>query len=280
MTKWFEDHKDKVTWPVYVDNKFDGIRCERWKKGAFSRKGEEFHTIPHIINATEYLFDRFPDLVLDGELFNEDVKLSKMSGLVSVNTKPKDLTPELLAESGRYVRFYVYDAYGFADIKKETPFLERRQALQRLLAGVPFVVPVQHEVANNEGQIRKTLEQKRKEGKEGIIIRWGRCEYENKRSKFLLKMKVFETDEFQVTDIEEGTADWAGAAKIIYYRVNKGIAKGEIHKANIEGSYPELAEIYQNRAKYIGKWATIEFQCYSEYGVPLIPYVRAFRCYE
>jgi hypothetical protein len=50
--------------------------------------------------------------------------------------------------------------------------------------------------------------------------------------------------------------------------------------SNIKGDEAWLRELFQNKKKYIGEPATTEYQHYSEYGIPQLPYVIAIRNYE
>jgi len=64
--------------------KFNGNRCIATKDGLFTRKGEKYMSVPHIENALKPLFKMYPDAVLDGELFNNDLRqqLNEISKLI------------------------------------------------------------------------------------------------------------------------------------------------------------------------------------------------------
>ncbi len=69
--KYFERIvKNKVVFPAIVQCKFNGARCIATKDGLTSRKGERYLTCPHIEESLKTFFARYPDAVLDGELFN------------------------------------------------------------------------------------------------------------------------------------------------------------------------------------------------------------------
>ena len=50
--------------------------------------------------------------------------------------------------------------------------------------------------------------------------------------------------------------------------------------SNIKGTFEYLAEILNNREKYINKEATIKFFELTPDGIPRFPYAIAFRDYE
>ena len=68
------DRTDRVMFPFMVDRKYNGGRVIITKNGAFTRKGEKQLTIPHIVEATKPLFEKYPDLVLDGEGYHHNLR--------------------------------------------------------------------------------------------------------------------------------------------------------------------------------------------------------------
>ena len=107
LAKNFEDYKDKISFPVYCQPKLDGIRCVVTKDGMYSRNGKEFNSCPHIQEQLKVFFSKHPDVVLDGELYNHDLKhdFNKITSLVK-KTKP---TQTDLCETGDLVEYWIYD---------------------------------------------------------------------------------------------------------------------------------------------------------------------------
>ena len=77
-----EKYSDKLTdgnWPVMVQPKLDGIRCIIRREGddlvARSRTGKVFDTLEYLLTELNGLFQRYPFLVLDGELYNHDTRI-------------------------------------------------------------------------------------------------------------------------------------------------------------------------------------------------------------
>lgn len=276
--------RKKLVFPVAVEDKLNGIRSCHFKRGSFSRKGKEFHNIDHIREVLAPLFEKHPNLFIDGELFNYKLKnlLNRISELVSVNRKPKDITPELREESRKIVRLVCYDGYGFDSVTKETPFVERRAALTKLLASIDFIDVLQYKLAYTHDEIDAFLKAAESRKEEGVIIRVLNAPYENKRSKYLLKYKNFEDEEFKVIDILEGEGNWQGCAKQIVCELNEPATTGETtFISNIDGKQEQMRELLLNKQNYIGQLATVRFQEYSEFGIPLIPFTSLpFRTYE
>ena len=67
----------RVDWsqPVYIQPKLDGIRCVMKADGCYSRNGKKFMNVQHLYTkAIKELFKVNPLLVLDGELYNHDLR--------------------------------------------------------------------------------------------------------------------------------------------------------------------------------------------------------------
>ena len=112
---------------VFMQPKLDGVRCLIQYEGggickAYSRTGKEWKNIDHILmNLTEF-FVEHPNIVLDGELYNHDLKddFEKIISLVR-KTKPTD---EDRVESAEMVQFHCYDT-----IMKHMPYHDRAKFL-------------------------------------------------------------------------------------------------------------------------------------------------------
>jgi len=292
LAKKFIEYQDKVVYPVIVDNKLNGIRVIFNKKGAFSRTGEEFHCLDHIKSELAELFIKYPSLVLDGELYNETLKneLNAIASLVSVNRKAEDVTDLDRENARKIVQFHVYDGYNIIDeesgvfVVQDSPHLMRRLKLTEVLDLNACQYTFAHPFAyvENLEQILTMMEVVKEEKREGLVIKNPNAPYENKRSKHMLKLKVFMDEEFEVVDFLEGTGNWAGKVKKVVCKLNVPATNGKTtFESNIRGSMTELEELWINRAQHIGKKVTVDFQEYSPYGIPLIPYCYAmFRDYE
>jgi ATP-dependent DNA ligase len=277
LAKPCKDYIDDVRWEngQIVDYKLNGVCCLITKKGAFSRRNEEFFAIPHIKAELEEVFVEFPNAFFHGELFNPEyvTQLNKIAELVAVTRKEKDLTPELLAESERMVRLYLYDGYGFARIERTDNNLERRTHLESFIKSKKFkyIKCVDWKRVYSFDEMQSYFAEYVSKGGEGVIIRNPNAEYVHKRTKDLLKFKKSESDEFKVLYFEEGSADWAGAAKAVWCELPNGL-KDKKFKSNLRGSLEELKRVWNNQEEYIGKFITVDYQELSPYQTPLIPY--------
>ena len=113
---------------VYMQPKLDGVRCliqaekkfvteSRKHHGtakifktvvtAYSRNGNEWKNINHILKELEPFFMEYPDVILDGELYNHDFK-DDFESIISMVRKTKP-TDEARTESAKHVQFHCYD---------------------------------------------------------------------------------------------------------------------------------------------------------------------------
>ena len=96
---------------VFIQPKLDGVRCViQYGDGvspgvkAYSRTGKEWKNIDHILKELVPFFMKYPQVILDGELYNHDLKkdFEKIISLVR-KTKPTD---EDRLESSEMVQFH------------------------------------------------------------------------------------------------------------------------------------------------------------------------------
>lgn len=213
LAQKLRDHSDKVKFPCMVDRKYNGGRIVASVTGLFSRKGERYMSIPHIEESLAPLFEKYPDLVLDGEGYNHDLRF-KLNDLMKIlrTTKESKLTPELLSHSEKIVRFYVYDGYGFNNITEQTGNINRRNALKSLIKGIPYLVWVPYEIANTIEEVYSIYQSYVEDGMEGAIIRNNNAPYEHARSYNLLKVKPTDDSEGSIIKIIEGIGNASGLA--------------------------------------------------------------------
>ncbi len=284
LCKKFVDYQDKMTYPVAIEDKLNGICCVAVKGRAHSRKGEDFWCVEHIKEELAPIFEQYPELYLHGELFNYEFKnlLNRIASLVSVNRTEKDVKPTDTEESKKIVRLYVYDGYCNVKTRCGSTFRERKARLIDLLAGLEYVKVLDYELAYSEEAVFAALKKAAKNKSEGVVVKVLEAPYEHKRSKNTLKLKNFTDEEFEVLGFEEGSGNWAGCAKKVICKLNKPATNGKTDfKSNIRGTQAELADLLKNGHKHIGKKATVDFQEYSEFRIPLIPYTQLpFRDYE
>ena len=253
-----EDRKDLLfTVPTFVQPKLDGLRADSFGKKLTSRNGKPFLACPHLYQN---------EVRLDGELYNHRLK-EDFNKIVSLCRKTKPSKADI--EDAQYmVEFWAYD---FPDHKGV--FSERYKALvawKRLNNNSKIKVVPTYAVYSQE-DIDKYHEQFIEEGYEGTIVRLDLGEYENKRSKQLLKYKDFVDSEFEIIGYEEGEGGRTGTiGKFILKHDTK---KGVTFKSNVKGNFDYLKKVWAERDSYIGKTATVKHFKRTPDDIPRFPYV-------
>ena len=262
--KW-EDYSDSIEYPIFSQPKLDGIRCIVNKDGMWSRNGKPIISAPHIRESLSEVFDVYPDLILDGELYADKFAndFNKIVSLVK-KTKPTDTD---LKESKKNIQYWIYD---LPDNNIE--FGDRCDRLHELFETYnsfdKHCVEVETHICNDEDEVMGLYEEYVDKGFEGQMLRLNN-KYENKRSKSLLKHKSFVDEEYTILDIVEGEGNRTGTAGYFVFET----VDGKSFKSNVKGTWEETAEMLKNKKKLIGKEATVKYFNLTPDGIPRFPYV-------
>lgn len=262
----------KVVFPIASQPKLDGIRCIVTQNGMASRNGKPIVSSPHILYALEDFFQEYPDVILDGELYNHDFK-DNFEKIVSLARKMKPNIDDF-AEAAKHVQFHVYD---MVDTRSPNmSFIDRATCISnwfvRDYLTHPVIQPVNTVVADCHDQLDSTYSKYLADGFEGQMLRVLDSPYENKRSKNLVKRKEFFDEEFTIVDVTEGIGNWGGYAKSVVIR----LADGEIQESGVRGNQEFLKDILENKETIIGTDATIRYQGRTAYGKLRFPIVVHF----
>jgi DNA ligase-1 len=250
------DKGDVIKETVLSQPKLDGIRNVCKKSGNFTRKGKPQPAIPHIYESLAPLFDEYPDLVIDGELYNHALR-DDFNQITSIARKQKP-TPADLENSRNKIQFHVYDVC-FLDMPDAT--LEYRLSfIEDIIAQYDYIEVVDSQIVETQEKLDELYGQYIGEGFEGQMIRAIGTIYDNKRSKSLLKRKTFFDEEFKIARFEEGKGNWAGKAKRVYCVKEDGTE----FKAGIKGSMDYCTDLLENQDKYIGLEGTVRFPEYTK----------------
>jgi len=289
LAKNWADRKDKVKYPVWVNMKYDGARSVHGITGPFSRNGKPWKTAHHISKALQPVFDKYPDIIFDGELYCHKLNnnFEKIMSLIK-KTKP---TAADIEESANTIQYHIYDI-----IDNELNYSQRLEKLNSILSEClqPGIIDSAICIApsyrcNNEDEVNRYYEQFMELGYEGQIIRLNKP-YENKRSSNLLKRKDFDEKEYYVIDIEEGEGNKTGMCgrfillkdidDINYAVKNYGYNPSDIDNtfnSNVKGSHEYLKELLDNKESFKRKYAKVKYFGIGAEGSPRFPYVIGIR---
>lgn len=271
LAKSFEEFKDKTYFPVYSQPKLDGIRCIASIDGLFTRTGKQIISCYHIMEVLYPLFSNNPDLVLDGELYSE--QLSENFNEICSIVKKTNCT-EKDCERAKTIQYWIYDK-----IDKKDTFLKRYEWLivkTALLEDTGYIKLVDTTRCDTIDKLDSMYEEYLQKGFEGQMIRTD-SKYEHKRSKNLLKRKEFMDNEYEILDVIEGEGNKRGVAGSILFENEYSYE----FNSNIKGDRSFLKSLWENRESLKGKKATVKFfNLTPDNKIPRFPYVVAIRDYE
>lgn len=265
LSKTFEGGKHLV-FPLYVQPKIDGLRClARWVEGAVelrSRTGFLFrssHLSPIRERLVAYL-GKYPDHVLDGELYSRDMSFEELSGLCRLSDKTGPI---------RTVRYYIFDVIILDE--PNAGFQSRMSHMTLPDDEILQILPTHQchtldEVMAHHGEFLVA-------GHEGTMMRNRDGIYRmGYRSWDLQKYKNFMEEEFEIVGFDEGAGRDSGT--VIWRCVT---SHGKAFRVRPRGTLAHRSELFQNAAKYIGDRLTVIFQEYSADGIPRFPVGKAVR---
>jgi DNA ligase-1 len=270
-------NEDKADYPAYIQPKLDGVRCLFTKNGAFSRAGNQFMNVEHIEYDLKPVFNKYPNLILDGELYNHGLKddFNKIISLV----KKKKPTKEDRIEAAQQVQYHMYDVASFpnATYTWRWGFINRLTDSSMVRTSNCLVI-TETKVALDFDEAALLHQKNLKLGYEGSIYRTLDGYYKGTRSWDLMKFKDFDDAE----------------ATIIGYELGKGKRQGTIGKFIMEDdegiqfgcppgkgyNYKDLADMLNNISRYIGERATFTYFQRTQAGSYRHPLYKCIRNYE
>lgn len=293
LAQQYEKRKGKIAWPVFVQRKYNGVRClaHRISDDTIvftSRKGKIYENLSHVGESLLKCLE--VGEVFDGEVYNHDLSLQEILSRVKNvkgSGKKKQRAEERLtlqemrcrdlkakknnkSDSGFFadspyndaedLQFHVYDVVSAAAY---TQRLERlRQALKN--ADSSKIVLAQTAVAKSPDEVKHYHDEFVAEGFEGIMVRCPEtpyvCDY---RSAGLLKYKEFVDDEFLIIGGKSGTGK---DAETVIFRVVT--ADGKPFDVRPKGSWKLRNHYWVNLDDYIGKMLTVRYQELTDDGIP------------
>ena len=309
--------KKVIKFPCYVQPKLDGLRCVSYARrvaGASdaatavclqSRTGAFFTGLPHIAAALRPYLSQHPSVVIDGELYTDQMPFEELAGLI----KKKKITESDVARLKK-VKYHVYDIYDHA--QHDMPYSERMGVLAAAVrrcgcvandafhsSGTPVagaasggrmlrsaattvvatedaaavVVLVRTEKVAVLSEFRQLFAEFVEVGYEGIMLRNAAGVYRaNYRSNDLQKYKEFLEEEYRIIDFTQGEGRDAGAVVWVCET-----ADGKEFSVRPRGSIQQRRDWFNDGGSYIGKNLTVVYQELTEEGKPRFPVGKCLR---
>lgn len=267
-------HKIDIEFPCYVQPKLDGIRCLSYlKKGKIenqSRKFKSFYHLEHINSELEMLFESYPGIIFDGELYNHSITFNQIAGTVK-----KEKIKEEDQSKLELIQYHIYDSFLGSNLSE--PFKDRWKRLETLFqnSNFQYLVLVNTKICENIETCLRFHEEVTKEKYEGVMLRNQMSAYEPNRTRHLQKYKTFIDDEFCIVGYKQGDGNDLGC--VVWKVVNKNGKEFDVRPA---ATQEERKEMYKNGKEYVGKMLTVKYQELSEYGIPRFPVGVGIRDYE
>jgi len=269
---------------VFMQPKLDGVRCviqANVKRHilhpslndisvvAYSRTGKEWKNIHHILKQLKPFFQKYPNVILDGELYNHDLR-DDFETIISLvrRQKPDDID---MLESADLVQFHCYDI-----IDEELPFEHRiefvTEALMLLGDSIHTVDTVQ---IPNQLEAEEMHEVNMNSGFEGSILRTNDT-YACKRSHNLRKFKDFHDAEATLIAWVEGK----GKRKGTVGKFMAVDADGNEFGMPVMDKFDYLQKNFRKMRNWVGKTATFTYFERTKAGSYRHPLFKCIRNYE
>lgn len=255
----------------HAQPKLDGVRCIiKWEgdKLVLRSRSGKLYDVPHIAEEAAKVLPK--DTILDGELYLHGYDLQDVNKMVRGEYMPGD------------VEYWIYDMPVFAGQEDQT-WAERYKNLTTWFSTIDASDGVPHIVLTPTYEIKiedaeDFRDQAQANGYEGGILRdpagvyiWGY------RSNALVKVKSWQTAEFEVLGYKEGKGKMKG--KVIF------VCKNDLNDKTFDCVPRKPMAIreqyFKDGDKYIGRMYTVEFgMVRTQDDLPLYPRGIDFRLDE
>ena len=262
--------------PVFLQPKLDGVRCviqanpDEGEIIAYSRTGKEWKNIDHILRELIPFFEKYPNHILDGELYNHDLR-DNFEKIISLVRKTKPTDQDRL-DARELTQFHCYD------IIDETLTFEERNYF--IIKQVPTSYCVKHlktHACSSEVFAKQLHKINLNDGYEGSIVRTNDT-YQCKRSHNLRKFKDFSDAEATIIGYEEGKGKRVNTLGKFIMQDDDG---NEFGCPPGKGyNYKDLSNLLHRAKHYVGARATFTYFERTKAGSYRHPLFKAIRNYE
>jgi len=257
---------------VFMQPKLDGVRCliqyDNSEVKAYSRTGKEWKNIDHILFNLKPWFALNPNVILDGELYNHDLKddFEKIISLVR-KQKPTDLDA---LESADMVQFHCYDI-----VDETKTFEERKTFITQAVPRNHCIKHVPTVYCASDYDAKVFHKSNLSAGYEGSILRTNDT-YACKRSHNLRKFKDFHDAEATLLAWVEGK----GKRKGTVGKFMAVDADGNEFGMPVMDKFDYLQKNFRKMRNWVGKTATFTYFERTKAGSYRHPLFKCIRDYE
>ena len=264
---------------VYMQPKLDGVRCviqlnDKGEVHAYSRTGKPWLNIEHILESLKPFFDTYEDAILDGELYNHDLR-DDFEKIISLVRKQKP-TADDKTNSRNWVQFHCYDYANGSD-----NYSTRKHNLEEFVEDDLYSNYVRYVPTYLVNKYEEALDLHHNaflpDGYEGSILRLD-GPYQCKRSYNLQKFKDFHDTEATIIGYVDGKGKRTGTLGKFIMQDDEGVEFGCPPGKGY--NYKDLANILDNIGDYIGQRATFTYFERTKAGSYRHPLFKTIRNYE
>ena len=260
--------------PTYIQPKLDGVRCviqydKEYGVKAYSRTGKPWLNIDHILMELYDFFQKYPNVILDGELYNHDLR-DNFEKIISLVRKTKPTLDDRL-DAEELTQFHCYDI-----IDEKLLYNQRMEFVSQflMLFGSSIHV-VETNMVFREDDAKVYHARNLDKGYEGSIVRTNDT-YACKRSHNLRKFKDFHDAEAEIIGWVEGKGKRSGT-------IGKFIAAdkdGNRFGMPVMDKFKYLQDNFEEMQTWKGKIATFTYFERTKANSYRHPLFKCIRNYE
>ncbi len=266
--------KKPIDWTkkVFMQPKLDGVRCVATRNGCYTRTGKQLMNVEHIELSLKPWFEMHPEMILDGELYNHDLR-DNFEKIISLVRKLKP-TDEDRLEASKMMQYHVYD---YITENNDDKYETREANLACSDFYDEYIKYVPSALVSNYKEALMIHKVQLAKGYEGSILRLNE-NYEQKRSYNLQKFKDFHDTEATIIGYVVGKGKRTGTIGKFLMRDPEGIEFGCPPGKGY--NYKDLANMLDNVDDYIGKTATFTYFERTKANSYRHPLFKTIRDYE
>ena len=267
---------------IFMQPKLDGVRCViqanqvnhfsrpiEYEVKAYSRTGKEWKNIDHILEQLTPFFNKYPHVILDGELYNHDLR-DNFEKIISLVRKQKPTAEDRL-DALNLTQFHCYDI-----IDETLPFDQRCEFIsESLMLMGNSIHTVDTIMVFDDDEAQSVHRSMLKKGYEGSILRTN-DNYACKRSHNLRKFKDFHDAEATLTGWVEGKGKRIGTIG----KFTAVDSEGNEFGMPVMDKFKYLQDNFENMKSYVGCVATFTYFERTKANSYRHPLFKALRNYE
>lgn len=277
--KLWDDFKEKLKYPLYVQPKLDGLRMIAMldSKGIIQLKTRTLEDVPGFEHLRQELTKLYASgdksLILDGELYSHGMNLQDISGIVRNESSRDDEKNKL--------QYWLFDAFSLT--RPNEPFEDRTERLREFVDGEKSKLIILDETikVDSDADADKYYHKMVRDGYEGIIYKsmgkpYAYSFHKAKRSQWYLKRKQFFDDEFEIIGFTHGRGKDHDSVKFVF-KTKKGVEFTSVPNGTYEYKKDLYKRCLKDFSQFEGQFATIKYEKLSTKGVPQANHMIAFR---